>query len=256
MSYLRPNEFALVAHRGGPELGPENTLEAFSESLKIYSDFIFELDVRLTRDRQVVVMHDPSVDRTTSGHGLVHELNYSEIQKFDAGHHTQWKGKNIKAPLLKDALEMFKSSRITIEVKLPGYEKDVIEIINRANAQDRVVLSSFEQKAVSELRRFAPNLCSGCSRNEIRQMLWAVKSGLSFIAPSQGNVFQIPTDFDNVVVFSKKFVSFAHKISKQVHVWTINDEPTMRQLILEGADGIISDMPSTLYRVAKELKKI
>lgn len=255
-SYLKPNEFALVAHRGGPHFGPENTIEAFQESLKLYSDLIFELDVRLTRDGQVVVMHDPTIDRTTSGHGQVHELNYSEIEKFDAGHNTPWGGKKIKAPLLKDAISAFPHSRITIEVKLPGYEKQIVDVVTQAGAENRVVLSSFEHEAVKNLRRLAPQMCSGCSRREIRQMVLAVKSGLTFTAPSRGNVFQIPKDHEGHIVFSEKFLKLAHKINKPVHVWTINDEATMRALILGGADGIITDKPQILYKLAKELGKI
>lgn len=260
MSYLREKEFALLAHRGGTELGPENTCFAFENTLKVYKHFIFELDIRQTKDGEIVVLHDQSVDRTTNGQGLIKDLTFDEVQKLDAGYNTKWKGQGIKIPKLDEVFKKFPESRISIDFKDTGYEKQALEIIKNNNAQDRVVLASFNQKSLCKARKLASEICSGYSKNEVIQMLVASKLGQGFlarqIAPKRGQVFQIPKNRNSIEVSSKSFLELSHQLFKHVHVWTINEKSIMRELILAGVDGIITDSPQTLFEVACELKQI
>ncbi len=239
----------MVAHRGGTSEGPENTIEAFENTLKIHGDFIFELDVHQTRDREIAVIHDDSVDRTTNGHGLIQDLKYSEIEKFDAGQGTH-------IPTLDEVFQTFPKSRVSIDLKLPGYEKTVIDCIKKNHAADRVVLASFSQTALDEARRLAPEIASGFARSEVPRMLLAARLGMKLLTPRKGDVFQIPLRSKGIDVYSKKFLKLAHANSKHVHIWTINDEETMQKLIEDGINGIITDNPRLLFKVASRLKKI
>lgn len=252
MSYLQEGRFAFVAHRGGSDEGPENTIEAFENTLRINPHSYFELDIRETKDKQIVVFHDPTIERVTNGTGKISNLTYAELLKFDVVKGSQ----KAKIPLLRNVLNRFPTSRISVELKESGYEEAAIKIIHECNAQDRVVLASFSKKALSNARRLAPGLCSGFASTEVPLMLLAANMGLSLLAPKKGNVFQIPLEKNGVAVYSKRFLQLAHKLKKHVHIWTINDEATMRRLVLDGVDGIITDSPRVLYKVLRELNKI
>lgn len=264
--YIRPGLFEVIAHRGGALEAPENTFAAFDHALQLHNDIIFELDVQQTRDGQVVVLHDSTVDRTTNGHGDVTDLNYSDVEKLDAAYRFSKDlgktfplgGKRIKIPLFKDVLEKYPKTRISVEIKRanPPFERKVIDIIDRFEARDRVVLAGEDHKILSRARKLAPNMESGFSAQEVYRMLISLKCRMAFLAPTRGNVFQIPMEFNGRTIYSEDFVMWTHKLKRVVHLWTINDEVTMRQLLNDGVDGIITDAPSLLLRVAHELKKL
>ncbi len=260
MSYLQNGKLALIAHRGGTlgfssGLLPENTLFAFEQTLKIYPHFIFELDVHQTKDGEIIVMHDDRVDRTTNGHGAIRDMSWLEISKLDAGYQTSFKNKKVSR--LSEILEAFPESRISIEFKNSGYEEKVGEIVKKAGAENRVVLASFSDEIIdTAAHKTSGHICRGYGQKTISRMLVAAHLHSKFLAPRTGDVFQIPLRAKNIAVYSKKFLKLAHGISKHVHVWTINDEPTMELLIRDGIDGIVTDNPQALFNVAKKLNKI
>jgi glycerophosphoryl diester phosphodiesterase len=257
MTYLRKNEFALIAHRGGP-LGhpdsplPENTLFTFERALKLNSRFIFELDVHESRDGEIVVIHDDSVDRTTGGTGKIKGLPSKEIVKLDAGRGTIHQ--NTKIPLLKEVFSAFPQARVSIDLKTPGYERKVIQLIEICGAEDRVVLASENASSLRFVRRLAPHLCTGFGTMEVAQLLAATKLNLPLLAPRAGNVFQIPLRAKNLAVYSKRLLNLAHSLNKHVHIWTINEESQMQELIGDGVNGLVTDNPGALLKVAMRLQ--
>ena len=266
MSYLRDGFFELIAHRGGSFEAPENTMTAFEHARAVYSDSVFELDVNLTRDGQVAVIHDGEVDRTTNGTGRICDMTYVEISKLDAGYKFTiddgkdfpFRSKNIQVPLLKDVLERFPQTRISIEFKRGKrpFHEDVLKIIDSFNARDRVVLASGEHDLLSLARKAAPEICAGYSSREILQAVVTNRLRLPRLNPRAGKVYQIPVSHNGIEVLNKRFVDNAHMNRKHVHVWTINDEPTMIRCLELGVDGIITDAPSLLLRVARRLKRL
>ncbi|MDZ4676263.1 MAG: glycerophosphodiester phosphodiesterase [Oligoflexia bacterium] len=256
--------FHVIAHRGGALEAPENTMAAFDHAAKIYNEMIFEIDVHRTRDGEVVVIHDDTLDRTTNGHGNVHDLNLVEIKKFDAGYHFindgghPFRNKNVRVPTLIEVLKTHPQSRMSIEIKRanPHFEDLVVKIVEDAGATDRVCLAGEHHNILSKARSASPRMCSGFSSREILQTLIFNRTGLTFLLPQEGDVYQIPIEHKGIQVFSQKLINVAHKNKKAVHVWTINNQSIMAQLIKEGADGIITDAPSLLLKVARELKKI
>lgn len=261
--YVRPGHFEVIAHRGGSLEAPENTLHAFDNAQTLLKDIIFELDVHATKDNHVVVLHDATVDRTTNGTGKIADLEYQAVKDLDAGFSFSKDGgdsfplrnQGIYVPLLDEVLEKY-PNRITIEVKKPGYEKQIVDIVDKYRARRRVILSSFDDRVVTQLRKLAPDMCSGFSRKEIAFSVFLSQIHLFPFFPFKGQVLQIPVKWEKTQVLTNKLIKNANRRGTQVHIWTINDEPTMTNLIEQGVDGIITDNPSKLIQVAKRFKKI
>jgi glycerophosphoryl diester phosphodiesterase len=266
VSYLRPGKFDLIAHRGGGLEAPENTLEAFANAHRLYNDAVFELDVHRTRDGEIVCIHDDTVDRTTDGHGFVWDKTIADLQRLDAGYRFTldggrtfpFRGKKVVIPRLGEVLERFPQSRVSIEIKHsnPFFGKDIVDLVEKLGAQDRVVLAGSNHKILLEACGHGRGFCSGYSSREVLSTLIAGWTFLAFLAPDRGDVYQVPLEKNHIKIISPHFVEQAHGRGKFVHVWTINDEATMRHLIKIGVDGIVTDAPSLLLRVARELQKI
>lgn len=246
----------MIAHRGGSLEAPENTLAAFQNAHALYDEMVFELDVHLTRDGQVVVLHDDTLDRTTNGSGDIFQSLYKDVAQLDAGyrftldggHSFPFRGKKICPPLFKDVLEAFPETRVSVELKkpYPGGVEAVLNSINRANAQNRVVLAAANDEIIKTFRKQAPDMCSGFSEREIYWNFMLSKFHLGFLAPLRGNVFQIPYEWNNRLILTPHLIRQAQKHGKFIHIWTVDDEKQMGHLIDVGVHGIITDRPSVL----------
>ncbi len=244
MTYLSPGRFAIIAHRGGSLEAPENTIKAFENAFRLDPEIYFELDVHQTKDGEIVVIHDDKVDRTTTGHGYIWDFTWDELP--------------ITIPRLSEVLEKFPKTRITIELKHgPKFFGDrVVEIIKKYKAEKRVCLAGENHQDLIKTSRLAPDLCSGYSGRELILNFFWNRFHIPFLGPNRGEVMQTPYMHKDYLVASKSYIERAHRRNKFVHVWTVNDEVTMRHLIEIGADGIITDAPTLLLKVARSLKKI
>ena len=174
----------MFAHRGGAALRPENTLLAFDHGLSLGADGL-ELDVHLSRDGVVVVHHDPTLDRTTSGRGPLAALTAGELARLDAGYHfgppmppepaaataTQptrhpWRGLAGGVPTLADVLQRYPSALFIIELKVnePILAHRTIDVVRAADALDRVAVGSFGTRVLRAARAYEPRLVTGASR--------------------------------------------------------------------------------------------
>jgi glycerophosphoryl diester phosphodiesterase len=161
----------IIAHRGDSAHRPENTLAAFASALEVGADLV-EFDVQLSRDGHVVVIHDPTVDRTTTGTGRVADLTLAEIRALSAGYPERWGSAypGERVPTLAEALAFLRErSRVMVEVKPDavsadaegGIEARAIEEIRRAGMEEDVVLISFSRQALLRCRQLAPNIRRG-----------------------------------------------------------------------------------------------
>lgn len=157
----------VIAHRGASRLAPENTLPAIKQALKDGSEGI-EIDVQLTKDEQVVVIHDEWLNRTTNGRGFVFLTPYATIRRLDAGQwfHPRFKGTHV--PLLEEVLEMVKDHPVTLHIELknnlisyPKLEEKVIQLVQRHNMEKRVILSSFRPDSLERCLYLAPSIRRG-----------------------------------------------------------------------------------------------
>ena len=247
----------VFAHRGGAALNPENTLAAFDAALELAVDGI-ELDVRLSRDGQAVVVHDADLERTTDGTGPVAAFTAAELAGVDAGYRFApergypWRGRGLGIRTLDEVLRRCPDLPFIIELK--GAEPDVARVATgvaaRAHALDRICFSGFADVTLRAARAAAPGCCTGAATEEIRRALYK-----SYVRWPLGRLpyeaFQVPEQANGTEIVSPRFVRHAARAGRLVQVWTVNDEADMRRLAAWGVDGIISDRPDLAVRVCR-----
>jgi glycerophosphoryl diester phosphodiesterase len=234
----------VYAHRGSTVLAPENTGVAFELALGLGAD-VLEIDVRLSRDHEVIVTHDARVDRTCNGHGAVSEQSLVELKNLNAGwHFTDINGKNYRQEqiglmTLTELFEQFPTARINIDIKDDSQDaaKAVSRSISKAGAQSRVNVGSFHAKALAYFRTFSPQVTTSATQSEVAQLYF----GRSLIKSVKYQYLQIPTQYFALPLATKSFIRFAQKRNLKTVYWTINDVEDMKKLIDRGVDGIVTD---------------
>lgn len=247
----------LVAHRGGSLLAPENTLPAFRMARDEWWADMLEMDVRLTRDGEVVVIHDATLERTTDGSGLVAEHTLEEIRSFDAGYRFTdghgghpFRGQGVVVPTLDEVLSEFPQMRINIESKEPSVAAPLARVIARHGAEQRVLIAAEFEKS----RRGARGYPGPWGASFVQVLLFWLLHRLPGGSPytPRADIFQVPERRGRLTVVTPRFVREAHRLSIPVQVWTVNREDDMRRLLDWGVDGIQTDRPDLLSRVLTE----
>lgn len=264
--YFEHDKPLLIAHQGGEQLAPSSTLEAFENAVKIGADVI-EFDVHMTKDGHLVAIHDPTVDRTTNGTGVVNDMTLAEVQSLDAGAYFKdldgtysFKDQGVYIPTVEEIFAAVPNMRWNIEIKdtndpslyIPIAEK-LWEIIKIYGLEEDVLLASFDQDIVEIILQVTNGkaLVSG-GRDEVKKFVILHKLFLNGLYRPHINVLQIPTEEGRINLKDRKLIRGAEKKGMEVHYWTINDEQTMRELIDLGASGIITDRPDLLADILNE----
>jgi glycerophosphoryl diester phosphodiesterase len=239
----------VYAHRGGAGLTPENTMTAFDRGLAHGADGL-EFDVHLSKDGVPVIIHDPTVDRTTDGAGAVAELTAAELAALDAGHHFDpdagfpWRGRVGGVPALIDVLARHTRVPLIIELKTaePALAQTVIDMVRAAGLTDHVTIGSFLQGALDAVRNYAPEFRTGADVDEIKGGLAATLFD-DAAGPLPFHAFQVPEIFAGQRIVTPEFVARARAAGAGFTVWIINDAEHVRRLLEWGVDGIITDRP-------------
>ena len=216
-----------IGHRGARAYEPENTLRSFKKAIELGVDAV-ELDVRRTKDNEIVVIHDAEIDRTTSGKGLVSELTLKEIKRLVTE-------KGEKIPTLEEALDYLdKKVKILIELKETDLENTMINLIQEKGLEKNVIIVSFLSEALRRVRDLNDEVETGLiyvrHENPIRA---ALELRANYLLP----LYQF-THTANI----KK----AHENGIKVIVWTINKQEEVLEYVKKGVDGIASDKPDIL----------
>jgi glycerophosphoryl diester phosphodiesterase len=220
-----------VGHRGARAYAPENTLASFKKAIELGVDAV-ELDVRKTKDNQIVVIHDADVKRTTDGEGLVAELTLGQIKSFSA------EG-GEKIPTLGEALDFLgKKVEVLIELKELGVEEQVLTTIKERGLEHNVVIVSFLEDALKKVRELDGNIETGLIYVKHKNPL---KAALELKANYLVALYRF-THTANVVK--------AHENGLKVIVWTINNPQEVEEYAKKGVDGITSDKPDILTRTS------
>jgi len=252
--FLRPP--LIIGHRGAASDAPENTMAAFDLALCQGADGI-EIDVHLSADGVPVVIHDPRLDRTTSGSGWVSEHPVKTLKRLDAG---SWFNKRFPAkaragysglriPLLSEALAWVYKRRCLAFVELkqgadaqPGVEARALEAIHHADAAPLTTVMSFNLVALRRLRELDPRISLGVSFNRpLRALRRAELLAAGSVLP-------------HWAFASRRFIRRAHAAGLQVIVWTVNQPHAMNRKILDGVDGIITDYPARLAEIRTRMQ--
>jgi glycerophosphoryl diester phosphodiesterase len=237
-------------HRGAAGVAPENTLPSFGRARSDGVD-VLELDVHATRDGEVVVLHDPTLERTTDGAGPVSALTFAELARLDAGYRFSpdggrsfpFRGQGVRIPRLADLLREFPDVPLNIEIKAEGADivAAVVAMVRAARA--RIVLAAEHDAIMQAIRAAAPEIPTSCATGEVAAFIGALQTGATPTLPAGAVALQIPPSFGDVTLITLESVAAAHAIGVEVHVWTINEPAEARRLLALGCDGIMTDVP-------------
>jgi glycerophosphoryl diester phosphodiesterase len=256
VTHERPFFFA---HRGGSALAPENTMPAYENGMRYGADAL-ELDVHYSRDGEIVVFHDETLDRTTSGSGPLAALTFDELRRLDAGYHFTpdggetypWRGKGVTIPTLREVFERFPQTRINIEMKVNDAEgeRKLARLLLDNGWEQWAMVGSFHSDALARFRKLGEGrIATSASAGETREFLLHVLFRQTRRLRPQYDALQVPEIHRGIRVVSPTSVRLAHGLGLDVHVWTVDDRPTMERLLDWGVDGLMSDRPDTLAEV-------
>ena len=249
----------LVAHRGGAGLAPENTMLAFRRAVAEWDADMLEMDVHLTADGRVVVLHDETVDRTTDGTGPVGDLTWDEVRRLDAGYRFRdaagefpHRGRGVRIPLFAEVLEALPRVRIMVEPKAAAAAGPLVEVIRADGAEHRVLIGAEFERTRDGARGYGGPW--GASRSQVKPfwLLHRIPVVGRWYVPA-ADAFQVPETAGRHRVVTPAFVRAAHRANIPVHVWTVDDPADMRRLLEWGVDGIQTDRPDLLADVLTEL---
>ena len=251
------------AHRGASFRAPENTLEAFRLAAEDGAGGL-ELDVHMTRDERIVVIHDDSADRTTDGSGRVRRMTLREVRSLDAGYRFTpdggatypYRGRGVRVPELAEVFREFPDRAVNIDIKeeQPGVEAAVLKTINDLGAADRALVVSEIPAVVERFRKLSGgSVSTGASRREIRNFYRLSKTRLEFLLRPLYDALQVPVEHGRHKIVTPRFVEAAHALGVRVDVWTIDDPAEMHRLLDLGVDVVMTNRPGMLERVIREL---
>jgi len=252
----------LFGHRGAAGVAPENTLPSFRRALADGVD-VFELDVHATRDGEVVVLHDPTLERTTDGVGRIASLSFAELAQLDAGHGFSpdggktfpFRGQGIRVPRLTELIREFPEIPLNIEIKSEGEAvvAAVVRIVQAARA--RIVLAAEHDSIMQAIRAAAPEIPTSLATLEVADFIGALQAGTEPKIPDGAVALQIPPRYGDTTLVDAASVAAAHRLGAEIHVWTINDPAEARRLLDLGCDGIMTDLPHLIAPVIGERRR-
>lgn len=255
---LDPARHPIIGHRGASGSAPENTIASFDLALAQGAE-AFEFDIRLTSDSVPVVLHDATLDRTTDATGPITGRSLAGLQRIDAGARFTpdgvsfpYRGQGVRIPAFAEVLARYPDVPMLVELKVAEAGEAVRHALLAAGAADRVVVASFQHRAVDPFRQ--PPFLPGASRREIADL--AVRSFLRLRPRNRGVVlYPVPDRYRGwIPVPTRRFVRNALRQGCPVHVWTVNDVPTAEALWSIGCAGMITNFPGVLRPARDRLK--
>lgn len=235
------------AHRGASAYAPENTLEAFEMAVRQQADGV-ELDVQRTRDGELVVVHDETIDRVSSGFGYVKDYTLKELKKLRFNKtHPEFEDAGI--PTLKEVLKLLKPTSLTVNIELKtgmirykGIEEQVLKLVRKMEMEDRIIYSSFYHPSILKIKKLDKNARTGILYSDgwLHVPSYAAMLGTDCIHPA---VYHLK---------SKKLVKQAKEKKLAVHVWTVNDQEQIERMAEMGVDAIITNKPDLCRRVMQK----
>lgn len=261
----------VIAHRGGLLEVPESTLAAFDHAVAVGADWL-ELDVHLTADGQLVVLHDDDLDRTTNGRGPVAEKTLGELQALDAGYwwpfdqtpadgqgmerdskQYPWRGRGLRVPTLQEVFQRYPKHRMIVEIKSAGEDsvQALLELLEQYQRWDLTVVASFHDATLQRLVERDERVVVSAGPAEIRRLVILQRLGLAHLWRGNARFMMVPPDHADRPIITPGFLRAAHSHGMPVYAWTINDEASMHELIDMGVDGLFTDRPERLRQVLK-----
>jgi glycerophosphoryl diester phosphodiesterase len=248
------NQYPLVIAHAGSELYPTDTLFALQRYAEMDVD-VLEMDIHMTQDGVIVLLHDHTVDRTTDGSGDIREMTFAQTQSLDAGYNWTedgetfpYRGIGITIPALEEVFQTFPGYPMIIEIKQsePSLSKPFCELIKEYRMEQSVIVPSFRTEAMDEFRQVCPGVATAASEDEVRDFVIRNFLFLSTTVDLNYVALQVPESRDNIPVVTPWLLWAAQRRNLQVHIWTINQPDDMLRFIDMGVDGIMTDRTDLL----------
>lgn len=246
----------VVAHRGASGYAPENTMAAIKKAITMGVDMI-EIDVQLSKDKEVVLMHDLTVDRTTNGKGKVRDLYLEEIKKLDAGKWFSSEFLGEKVPTLEEVIQAINGQcKLLIEVKRVKSKKleienKIVQLINKYNAYNWCIVQSFETQVIKNIQALDKSIeCHKLVTMNISVLPLHIDSRIK-----TGTIYKYKTVQSINPYFkmlNKRKVNKIHSRGQKIITWTVNEPEDMKRMIEMGVDGIITNYPDRLIQLLKK----
>lgn len=236
----------IFAHRGASAYAPENTLEAFDLAVKMGADGV-ELDIHLCRTGEIVVAHDETVNRVSSGSGRIRELSLSELKAFSFNR-THPEYANARIPLLSEVFQLLRPTGLSVNIELknsivdyPDLERKVLDEIVRYFDPSRIIFSSFNHHSMLRMKKLAPEIPCGLLYEAVMIRPWeyAKQLGVDAIHPHYSQVLLPGGE-----------CAVAQNAGIMVNTWTVNSPEGIDAVLREGADIIITNVPDQALKRA------
>ncbi|TXT62865.1 MAG: Glycerophosphoryl diester phosphodiesterase [Promethearchaeota archaeon] len=225
-------DILLIGHRGANKEAPENTLKSFQKAIDLGADYI-EFDIHLSKDREIVIMHDDNTYRTTGHQGIIKQMTLSELKALDCG-----EGEQI--PTLQELIHLAKNKiGLQCEIKAEGLVIDLVKILKKEALIENTIVSSFKHGELIKVQQEEPRLKIAPLEPTGTGWLtdWIQKKKIIDNAAKQ-NYYGVHPLYRLV---NKELIEYAHKKELKVNVWTVDSKRAMEKLIDQGIDGIITN---------------
>lgn len=248
----------VIGHRGAAAFAPENTLPSFEHAIEVGADAV-ELDVQCSADGHVVVIHDPTLERTTDGTGSVENRTLAELRAFDAGYRFTtnegatypYRGQGVRISTLDEVVEAVGDLPVVVEIKSGRAGEAMGTWLQQTPHRDRILIGGFDRENVAPAAPHARWRCMDQQDLTAYVLFGKVGLGRPF-RPRGAAAAMVPEKRSVIRVVSRGFVRRAHADGFGVFVWTVNHPDDMRRLLDWGVDGILSDAPGRIRRVVDE----
>lgn len=258
-SFFDAKKPRIGGHRGAAGVAPENTRVSFERALADGANFI-EMDLRESKEGEILIFHDVTLERTTNGRGEVQQRELKELKRLDAGYQFTldggltypYRGQQIEIPTLGEFFSTFPEVKVTMEIKQarPAFVGKLVATIKRFGREGLVLLATEKDEIMKEIRKQILEhdlaIATGFSYGEVDAFMHWIWGGLAGSFTPAGEALQVPCVYEGLRLITAETVKAAHELGLEVHAWTVNDTEEMGQLIHLGVDGIVTDYPARL----------
>ncbi|NFV12756.1 glycerophosphodiester phosphodiesterase [Clostridium sporogenes] len=238
----------ILAHRGASAYAPENTMVAFKKAIDMNADGI-ELDVHLSKDGRIVIIHDEKVDRTTNGKGEVKDFTLDELKKLDAGFWFSDEYEGERIPTLEELLKLINNTNIYLNIEIkagyriyPNIEEKVIDMIEKYKILDRVIISSFDHYSLVRVKEINLNIKTGMLYEAALYEPWDYARSI-----------KVEALHPNYITLTKEFIDKANINNLEINPYTVNDENDMERLIKSKVTSVITNYPDKAHQIISKL---
>ncbi len=253
---LDPDAHPVIAHRGNSAHCPEDTREAFRSGLALGADGL-EFDVRLSADGVAMVIHDPTLERTTDGTGEVRAHTAAQLQALDAGAKFThdlgatypWRGQGVRIATFEQVLEEFREIPFIVELKTAEAAPEVLRLLRRFGVERRCIVGSFIQDALVPFRE--AGVATGAAQTDmIKLYARTLLPGGPATLPYQALL--IPPHHEGLPLPIRRFAAMARHAGLVTHIWTVDDPQEARKFWDRGVNGIMSNDPAEILAARRD----